>query len=344
MSDIERYNYAFDPDGDEWAARLLRRLPPQGSVLELGPGPGAMTRVMVDRGYSVTVVEYDPGALESLTAMGVEVIAGNLETDDWVKQLEGRRFDAILACDVLEHLRWPDHVLKALTSLMQPMGQLIISIPNVSYAGIVAGLMHGTFDYTQTGLLDQTHIRFFTRRSMEKALLEYGWTPRAWEPYRLPVERSEFAWCWSALPDAQRQNLASACTDFDVYEWMVVATLSVDTPTWVIKEARATAEKLRDEMLAMKLQHAQEHASLLEHQKAFAEAKVIIATQQQEVETLRSGLEKQQIQMQQLQQLQQLQQMQQMQPIQQMQSVQLPVTQQPSPRVSWLGRLRRWLR
>ena len=56
LTDIDRYNYAFDPDGDVWAARLLRRLPPQGDVLELGPGPGAMTKVMVERGYTVTVV------------------------------------------------------------------------------------------------------------------------------------------------------------------------------------------------------------------------------------------------------------------------------------------------
>ena len=48
MSTIDRYDYAFDPDGDDWAARLLRRVPPEaGSVLELGPGPGAMTRVLL---------------------------------------------------------------------------------------------------------------------------------------------------------------------------------------------------------------------------------------------------------------------------------------------------------
>ena len=44
MTHIDRYDYAFDPEGDAWAARVLRRIPPQGSVLELGPGPGAMTR------------------------------------------------------------------------------------------------------------------------------------------------------------------------------------------------------------------------------------------------------------------------------------------------------------
>lgn len=292
LSDIERYNYAFDPEGDDWAARLLRRLPAQGAVLELGPGPGAMTRVMIDRGYRVTVVENDPGALQCLQALGVEVIAADLESDDWVEQLEGRRFDAILACDVLEHLRQPDRVLDALAKLMQPMGQLIISVPNVAYAGIVAGLTLGMFDYTEKGLLDRTHLHFFTRRGMEKMLLECGWAPREWDAYRLPIERSEFDRFWSALPGSIRHNLSSICSDFDVYEWMVVATLPVDTPALELKSAHSEMEKLRDEMQALKLVHAQEHASLLEHQKAFAQAKEIIASQQADLKALQSGVEK----------------------------------------------------
>ncbi|RZJ62693.1 MAG: class I SAM-dependent methyltransferase [Acidovorax sp.] len=290
MTDIDRYNYAFDPDGDAWAARLLRRLPPEGAVLELGPGPGAMTKVMVDRGYSVTVVENDPGAIPSLNALGVEVINGNLEGDDWIDKLQGRRFDAVLACDVLEHLRSPEHVLKALAPIMQPAGALIISIPNVSYGGVVAGLINGAFDYTDTGLLDRTHLRFFTRRSMEQSLLELGWSPRMWEPYRHPIEGSEFAWCWNALSEAQRQSLATGCVDFDVYEWMVVATPAVDSSAWAVKEARAASEKMRDELQALTLVHAGEHASLLEHQKAFSEAKSIIEKMQKDLQATQDEL------------------------------------------------------
>ena len=292
MTDIDRYNYAFDPDGDAWAARLLRRLPPQGSVLELGPGPGAMTKVMVDRGYSVTVVENDPGAIPSLTALGVEVINGNLEDDEWIAKLQGRRFDAVLACDVLEHLRSPEHVLKALAAIMEPAGALIISIPNVSYGGVVAGLINGVFDYTDIGLLDRTHLRFFTRRSMEQSLLELGWSPRYWEPYRHPIEGSEFAWCWNALSEGQRNGLATGCADFDVYEWMVVATPAVDSSAWVVKEARASTEKMRDELQALTLVHASEHASLLEHQKAFAEAKTIIEKMQSDLQATKGELER----------------------------------------------------
>lgn len=100
MSKIERYDYAFDPEGDAWAARLLRRVPSGASVLELGPGPGAMTQVLCGRGHAVTVVENDPSALQALKPLGVQVVEANLDEPTWLSALQERRFDAILACDV----------------------------------------------------------------------------------------------------------------------------------------------------------------------------------------------------------------------------------------------------
>src|SRR3989344_2150872 len=274
MTNIERYDYAFDPDGEEWAARLLRRVPPDGgSVLELGPGPGAMTRVLLARGYRVTVVENDPEALEVLKTLDVEVIPGNLDSTDWLDALKGRQFDTVMACDVLEHLRKPEDVLQRLSEFVAPMGCLLISVPNIAYAGVLASMRSGIFDYSDKGQLDRTHVRFFTKRSIEKMLLDCGWAPRVWEANRVPVECSEFAGYWSALSGDQRQALLAGWQDFDVYQWMVVVTPSVDAPTWELKEARGMAESLRDELQALTVLHQRERASLLEHQKAFAEAK-----------------------------------------------------------------------
>lgn len=289
MSKIDRYDYAFDPDGEDWAARLLRRVPPEaGSVLELGPGPGAMTRVLLARGYRVTVVENDPEALKVLQTLGVEVISANLDGADWLNALAGRRFDVVLACDVLEHLRTPEDVLQRLSDCVAPMGRLVISVPNIAYAGVVAAMRHGIFDYSDKGQLDRTHVRFFTKRSLEKVLLECGWSPRMWEANRLPVECSELAWCWNALSGDLRQALLAGWQDFDVYQWMVVVTPSADTPAWELTEARNTADKLRDDLQSLSVVHQRERASLLEHQKAFSEAKEIIGKLQFEIKELRA--------------------------------------------------------
>ena len=66
MSSVNRYDYGYDPQGQAWAARLLRQVRPGDAVLELGPGPGAMTKVLVERGHTVTVIENDPQALAML--------------------------------------------------------------------------------------------------------------------------------------------------------------------------------------------------------------------------------------------------------------------------------------
>lgn len=291
MSNIERYDYAFDPNGDAWPARVLRRMPPGGRVLELGPGPGAMTRVLVARGYEVTVVENDPEALQVLGPLGVKAIAADLNGLDWLKALNGQRFNAILACDVLEHLNQPEQVLQAMGELVEPMGSLLVSLPNIAYAGVVAALRNGMFDYAEKGLLDRTHMRFFTRRSIEKTLMESGWIPRKWDANRVPLVHSEFAWCWDALAEPLRQYMLAGWNDFDVYQWMVVATPSRDAQAWGLADVRTEMERLRAELQALRLVHEPEHASLLEHQKAFAEAKDTINQFQLEASQLRQQIE-----------------------------------------------------
>ncbi len=283
MSTIERYDYAFDIDGDSWPARLLRNVPPGSAVLELGPGAGVMTKVLLDRGCRVTVVENDPEALQVLRAMGVHVLDADLNHPDWVQHLGGRKFDVVLACDVLEHLQQPERVLQALIGVVESAGRLVVSLPNVAYAGVIASLCSGLFDYADKGLLDRTHLRFFTRRSIEKTMVDCGWRPHAWDANKVPVAHSEFAWIWDALPGALRQLLVAGSPDFDVYQWMVVAAPADDVRHWELVNARADVDRLQAQLQSLQLVHNAEHASLLEHQKAFGEAKQIIGGFEQKI-------------------------------------------------------------
>jgi len=299
VSSIDRYDYAFDPEGDAWAARLLRQLPKSGRILELGPGPGAMTQVLVARGYQVTVLENDPQAIQALQALDVHIIECDLDDDsDWPTKLAThvgvQHFDAILACDVLEHLHQPEAVLRRLADFLTPQGRLVISIPNIAYAGVVAALRLGIFDYTDKGQLDATHVRFFTRRSMETALLETGWVPRYWQANHVPITSSEFAGCWRDLEAALRQALQTNWTDFDVYQWMVMATPAVGGHVAQAAQDRAIAQELHQKLHTLQTVYDAEHASLLEHQKAFEEAKAIIARQERESAALHASLQQEQ--------------------------------------------------
>src|SRR5437667_419033 len=80
--------------------------------------------------------------------------------------LADQRFDLLLALDVLEHLYDPWDVIARWAALLVPGGYVAISVPNVQNVNIIQDLLKGTFTYTDDGLLDATHIRFFTRATM----------------------------------------------------------------------------------------------------------------------------------------------------------------------------------
>ena len=84
--------------------------------------------------------------------------------------LGGRRFDTIIFADVLEHLAWPIGVLRSYLDLLKSDGTVIISLPNIGLWSARLAHLFGSFNYQQTGVLDQTHLRFFTRRSAVQLL------------------------------------------------------------------------------------------------------------------------------------------------------------------------------
>lgn len=297
LTKTHRYDYAFDPQGSAWAARLLRRVPLCGSVLELGPGPGAMTKVLCGRGHPVVVIEADPNAIASLEPLGVEVLTQDLNQSGWSEDLLGRRFETILACDVLEHLIHPDDVLEKLHQHICPEGRLIISVPNIAYAGVLAGLRCGRFDYVDKGQLDRTHIRFFTKHTLQNMLLQTGWLAVDWEAHRVTPEQSELSGFWDAIPIQLRQQLLEGWNDFDVYQWMVEAVPATNAG-WAaalqkqLVQSQQTIHEVVSKYAKLQLIHDSEHASLLEHQKAFSEAKGIIDQLQLQLDIQQAELSK----------------------------------------------------
>jgi glycosyltransferase involved in cell wall biosynthesis len=84
-------------------------------------------------------------------------------------------FDVVIAADVLEHVRRPEQILTELHALMAPGGVVMASIPNFAHWYPRLRVALGRFDYDRRGILDQTHLRFFTRRSFERLTGEFGW-------------------------------------------------------------------------------------------------------------------------------------------------------------------------
>jgi 2-polyprenyl-3-methyl-5-hydroxy-6-metoxy-1,4-benzoquinol methylase len=153
----------------------LERIPPASKVLEMGAAGGHMTRALVERGCRVWAIEAEDSLASAVQDAGSRVVVGDIECMDLGDALGGERFDVILLGDVLEHLRYPDRVLHRLHSLLVSSGHLVVSLPNVAHGSVRLALLFGRFDYTPCGLLDDTHLRFFTRSSLVSLFEKCGW-------------------------------------------------------------------------------------------------------------------------------------------------------------------------
>jgi 2-polyprenyl-3-methyl-5-hydroxy-6-metoxy-1,4-benzoquinol methylase len=143
-------------------------------VLELGPAAGHVTRVLVERGCEVVGIEYEAEAAAALEGIA-ECIVGDLSDPTVVaKAAAGRTFDVVLAGDVLEHLPDPTAVLQACREVLGPDGYVVISLPNVAHADVALALLDGRFRYNEVGLLDRTHLRFFTKETIQELLERTG--------------------------------------------------------------------------------------------------------------------------------------------------------------------------
>ena len=153
--------------------KMLSMIPRGSRVLEAGCANGRFSRVLVEHGCRVTGVELDVGAASEAAASCEQIIVGNLEDPDLQEQIPGG-FDIILFGDILEHLAQPWNVLLALRSKLKPDGSIVVSIPNVAHWDVRMGLLFGKFDYQEEGVLDSTHLRFFTRRTVWEMLEQTG--------------------------------------------------------------------------------------------------------------------------------------------------------------------------
>lgn len=143
-------------------------------VLEVGCATGYMSRVFADRGCSVVGVEIDADAAERAREVCEAVHVIDVESPDFPDVVGSVAFDAIVFGDVLEHLRDPVATLRRMRSLVSPGGCVVASIPNVAHGAVRLALLDGHFDYTRLGLLDETHLRFFTRGGVERLFREGG--------------------------------------------------------------------------------------------------------------------------------------------------------------------------
>jgi methionine biosynthesis protein MetW len=202
--------YAAVPDGTSQLAELIvRMVPERARVLDVGCGSGDLAALLRARRQARVVgIEPDAARAQQTGEKGIEVLQ-----EPFTASLSSRLglYEVVLLADVLEHQADPLIFLRHARSCLSPGGCLIISVPNIAHWTVRLALLRGRFDYQPVGIMDVTHLRWFTAKTLlqlmrvaDFELVEqsvaagldwYQW----WRP-----------WCWLPQPARDRLVLALA--------------------------------------------------------------------------------------------------------------------------------------
>jgi glycosyltransferase involved in cell wall biosynthesis/2-polyprenyl-3-methyl-5-hydroxy-6-metoxy-1,4-benzoquinol methylase len=218
-----------DPDYFEFARpELLERIPRAARrVLDIGCAGGRLGESLKARQpVHVTGVEVTESAAQAARTRLDEVLMSDVEK----LSLPADSFDAIVCGDVLEHLREPVSLVRKARDWLTEDGVFIASIPNVRHQSVVRGLLDGNWTYEPAGLLDRDHLRFFTRREIEKLFFRAGFEIHAidvvpgpgydeWVGRGRPGEVNVGSLHITGLPDEEAE-------EFYVYQYLITARRS----------------------------------------------------------------------------------------------------------------------
>lgn len=221
------YGGTIDPqDSNDPRSRIVNQIPPGSKVLEVGCGSGTIIHYLQDYKQCQTI-GVEPSSVMAAAAQnaGLNIIEGDIDAPKTLGELETLGpFDAIIFADVLEHLRDPWATVERVKPLLNPAGKILVSIPNVAFWRLRLNLLVGRWRYTHGHLMDHTHLRWFTRKTIRALFIDGGFETveiqDRWVP--LPGHR-----LWRLIPGHQRiyEGLVGRWPGLFGYQFVVTAQL-----------------------------------------------------------------------------------------------------------------------
>jgi SAM-dependent methyltransferase len=150
---------------------------PVGRALDCGCGAGDNARLLSARGWRVTGVTHDRAERDAAQAVCAAVALADLR--DGLAFADDATYDLVVLSHILEHLAEPAALLAEARRVLAPGGRIAVALPNVLHYRQRATFLLGRFEYTPTGVMDETHLRFFTVTSARRLLLDAGYLPTA---------------------------------------------------------------------------------------------------------------------------------------------------------------------
>ena len=255
------YDTTIDPEADQNShAFTLDIVGHNKRVLEVGCATGYFTKVLCERGCTVVGIELDPDAAAVAEKWAERVVVGDLDAGQLWQELEGEQFDAITFGDVLEHLRDPLATLRAAARHLKPSGIVAISVPNIAHGDVRLSLLQGRFDYHSTGLLDQTHVRFFTKDGLYQMIKEAGLVLVEIRRVAVPLFQTELGVSRDQIPQTT-VNAVLQDPDAETYQFVVKAVADNGTRTMatLAQKVIELTDRAHDEVVRTALLHKETH-------------------------------------------------------------------------------------
>jgi 2-polyprenyl-3-methyl-5-hydroxy-6-metoxy-1,4-benzoquinol methylase len=210
---------------------LLSMLPKKAhTVVEIGCASGRLAEAYRAINPSVCylgVELFEAAAQKAATKMD-SVVIGNIEQANVLSELKEKlgesQIDVLIFSDVLEHLVDPWDILAKFKPIMSPNGCCVSSIPNISHWTILAGLIHGEWNYADSGLLDKTHLRFFTKKTMIELFVNAGWQVETFIPRTVfPQETEQAMSVFTSLAQPFGLSSEQVKENLSVFQWVIRA-------------------------------------------------------------------------------------------------------------------------
>ncbi len=244
---MKKYTYPENQLPTKSTSKVLALVGDDKDVLEVGCAMGFQTRALKEQqGCRITGIEIDASQASYSRPYCDELIIGDIETLSLEERLGEKKFDVITFADVLEHLRDPVRALTKIKPFLKDSGYVVASIPNIAHCSVIFDLAHGNFDYRPLGLLDDTHIRFFTKKSTFETFEKAGFTITALDRNRNQPINTEFK-TEAASPADQAfiDYVFSMNPEADTYQFVVKAVPFNGKPDFQQAELIAALDKIQ---------------------------------------------------------------------------------------------------
>lgn len=197
---------------------LSREWPASWSIADLGASRGVLSAQLAERVAHVTAADLE----RPPEAGGADALELDLNAD-FAQILGRRRYDCVLALDVLEHLKRPEAGVRAIAEILKPRGILYASTGNVAFHVMRMSLLLGQFNYGKRGILDLTHTRLFTVSSFKQLLVDGGFVIREVRGFGPPIRDMVGDSAGLRAADASSGVLARLWPRFFAFSFLVVA-------------------------------------------------------------------------------------------------------------------------